>query len=304
MPRNGRRARPAQPPADPEQNAADRRSAGKSHRAAPYQPQPSSAPHRALPPADRLRQARERAGLSFEVLVLRTKISRGMLEALETMNLDRLPANTYTRGFVIAYAREVGLDPEPTAADYLAEVGRKRDALRATVTATAQPAHGHVRVVDLNRDVSGTTGLLIMLGCAAALIVYVWAAGREATPAAAITPPAVESPVEPASTASDQPSTPTDAVPAASAEGPLRLELHAERECWVSATVDGRVVLSRLLKAGDRETLEATEGVTLRVGEPGALRYTINGRDGEPLGQPGLPVTVRITPANVHEFVS
>ena len=84
----------------------------------------------------------------------------------------------------------------------------------------------------------------------------------------------------------------------------MRVELRAEGECWVSATVDGRLVVSRLLRAGEGETLEVGENVILRIGDPAALRYTINGRDGAPLGERGRPITVRITPANAHEFVS
>jgi cytoskeletal protein RodZ len=265
-----------------------------------------------LPSADRLRRARESLGLSLDELVFRTKISRGMLEAIEIMNLDRLPVDAYTRGFVLAYAHEVGLEPRSVAADYLADVARRRAALAATAPKPARPAHWRVRLLsDLNSDHSGMTGLIAMLACAAALIVYVWAAGgREPTQSAVTSSPAVESPAEPAPAAADPAKAPGDAVPATSepsgpaGTGPFRLELEARRNCWVSATVDGKPVLSRLLRRGERETLAASDSIVLRIGEPGALRYSIDGREGRPLGRSGQPVTVRMTRDTLQEFVS
>jgi hypothetical protein len=166
-----------------------------------------------------------------------------------------------------------------------------------------------VRLADLNREVSGVGGVIVMVACAVALIGYVWSvSGRHLNADRTAAQPVAPS-AEPA-VASEPAAVPPDAVPATSeplaaiGQSPLRVELRADRECWISATVDGRVVLTRLLKAGDHETLMANETVTLRVGEPGALRYSINGRPGEPLGQPGQPVTVRITPQNAHQFVS
>lgn len=310
MPRNSRKMRQAQArDTDQRRAAAERRSSrqdSEEPRIALAQPSPLTF---VSPAADRLRRARERTGLTLDVLVLRTKISRSMLEAVETMDLDRLPANTYTRGFVRAYAHEVGLDAEITGADYLVELGRKREVMASATPVAPQPApRRRVRVGDLNRDVSGLTGLIVMLGCAAALIVYVWAAGgRESTPTAVTTSPPVESLAEPAAETTAHASSTPDAVPATSdsiQQGPFRLELHADRDCWVSATVDGRQALAQLLRKGEQATLEARESVVLRIGEPGALRYSIDGRTGRPLGPAGQPVTVRMTRDTLQAFIS
>lgn len=48
----------------------------------------------------------------------RTHIARGTLEALERGEFHRLPADVYVRGFLRAYAREVGLDPAEVLAQY------------------------------------------------------------------------------------------------------------------------------------------------------------------------------------------
>src|SRR5712691_5034854 len=43
-----------------------------------------------------------------------------MLRALEDEHFDQLPGGVFNKGFVRAYARQVGLDEEESVADYLA----------------------------------------------------------------------------------------------------------------------------------------------------------------------------------------
>jgi cytoskeleton protein RodZ len=75
----------------------------------------------------------------------------------------------------------------------------------------------------------------------------------------------------------------------------MRFDLEANAECWVEAVVDGERLVYRLMRAGDRETIESGGDIVLRVGNPGALTYSLNGSRGEPLGKAGIPVTVRFT---------
>ncbi len=60
----------------------------------------------------RLRRAREARGLSVKEIATATKISVLVLEALERSDVSRLPGGLFSRAFVRAYAREVGLYPE------------------------------------------------------------------------------------------------------------------------------------------------------------------------------------------------
>ena len=59
------------------------------------------------------RQAREQAGLSAEQIGNRIKVQLYKIEALENNDFDSLPQGIYLDGIVRAYAREVGIDPEP-----------------------------------------------------------------------------------------------------------------------------------------------------------------------------------------------
>ncbi len=76
------------------------------------------------PPGDfgrRLREARERRGISLRQIANATKIGIGALEALERNDFSRLPGGIFSRAFVRSYATEVGLDPDRTLQDFIAQ---------------------------------------------------------------------------------------------------------------------------------------------------------------------------------------
>lgn len=68
-----------------------------------------------------LREARERKGLSIEVVEEKTKIAPWVITALEEGNRDRFPHPVYARGFVRSYAMLLGLD----AAELCMHFGRE-----------------------------------------------------------------------------------------------------------------------------------------------------------------------------------
>src|SRR6266852_5678023 len=68
-----------------------------------------------------LREARERRGVSLRQIANATKISVAALEALERNDISRLPGGIFGRAFVRSYAIEVGLDPEATIQEFVAQ---------------------------------------------------------------------------------------------------------------------------------------------------------------------------------------
>jgi cytoskeletal protein RodZ len=69
----------------------------------------------------RIRQAREQRGISLREIAETTKISVSVLEALERNDISRLPGGIFSRGFVRSYAVEIGVDPEQTVRDFMAQ---------------------------------------------------------------------------------------------------------------------------------------------------------------------------------------
>ena len=67
----------------------------------------------------KLREARERRGISLRQIAATTKISVPALEALERNDVSRLPGGIFSRAIVRSYALEVGLEPEETVHEFL-----------------------------------------------------------------------------------------------------------------------------------------------------------------------------------------
>jgi cytoskeleton protein RodZ len=72
-------------------------------------------------PGSTLRRARETRRLSVDDIADRTKIAPHILEAIDSDALDHVPKGVFARGYLRAYAREVGVDSETLIGDYLAE---------------------------------------------------------------------------------------------------------------------------------------------------------------------------------------
>lgn len=73
-----------------------------------------------------LRKIREARGLTVEEVSATTKIGQTHLRLIESNSYDRLPAQVYLRGYLLAYARCLRLDPGTVVSSYLeqAQVAR------------------------------------------------------------------------------------------------------------------------------------------------------------------------------------
>lgn len=94
-----------------------------------------------------LRKARERRQISLEEISRVTRVGIRYLEALEREAFDALPADVYVRGYLRAFARELGLDPEETMARYEAARPTASDApvLRLSSRAASETPAGPAR---------------------------------------------------------------------------------------------------------------------------------------------------------------
>ena len=247
-----------------------------------------------------LRRTRERQGLSIEQLSQTTKIHHATIEALESNDVDRLPANVYTRGFIRAYAREVGLDPDDTVEQYLAQFQDAPDVVMADPA--PQAAEGTSSGAAFNPRNIPTP---VLAGAVVVLLVasyFTFASRVDGLPeeqVAAAGPPPAASDV--AHAAASSPAA-TDATAAMAADA-LRIELTATGPSWVSASADRAAAANRLMQAGERQAIDARDELVLRVGDPGTLSVSINGVAAAPLGRAGQPITVTITKENFRSFL-
>jgi len=91
--------------------------------AAPASPPPEEAPPPEPPKeitGESLRRYREALGLSLDRVWERTRIRKGLIQAIEEENRSLLPAPVFLKGMLLAYARALNLAaPEAAAQQYL-----------------------------------------------------------------------------------------------------------------------------------------------------------------------------------------
>ena len=69
---------------------------------------------------ERMKRLREERGIALRDIAETTKISVSALEALERNDISRLPGGIFSRGFVRAYAEQIGADPEKAVREFIA----------------------------------------------------------------------------------------------------------------------------------------------------------------------------------------
>jgi cytoskeleton protein RodZ len=273
-----------------------------------------------------LRDAREQRGLSLDQLSHGTKISVTILQAIEHNRIDRLPDGIYLRGFLRAYAREVGLNPEDTVRRYLAQFEPFTNVIEVATPGSDQTRAGHGPVgAGIDRDAAERQaarapwrfGIVVLVISLVGSYSFV----RWWTAAPSTAPPVPRSPAGAIEIAGS--SSPAVALEAAAAgrletatagsleptqavrpEGDLlHVDIRPQGLCWLEATVDGTRIVYRLMQPGEQQTIKVRDEVVLRVGDPAALTFSINGMEGRSLGRAGEAVTVHVTRQNYREFL-
>jgi cytoskeletal protein RodZ len=260
----------------------------------------------------KLRQARERRGISLRQIAASTKISAAALEALERNDISKLPGGIFSRAFVRSYALEVGLDPDETVQEFL-ERFNQEPAPTADAAAAAVPEEERQfqeRQRKAQRAAIATALVLILL-IVGLVVAYRARAARhraeqEAAQAAAASEPAPAAAArEPAD--SGAPSAPPAAKPAEAPApvpaGQARIDIQPSADCWISLTADGKPLFARVVRAGEKQSVTIARDATIEVGDAGAFSYLINGKPGKSLGDKGQVKTLKLTPATAAQFI-
>lgn len=230
---------------------------------------------------DRLRLAREAAGLSLADVATRTRITQRHLAAIEKSDFSELPGRTYVTGFARAYARAVDL-PE-------AEIGA---AVRRELEEDAygsRPLYEAYEPTDPARlPTARLTWTLVIVTLLLASAYGVWrflsvepdealiaAQNRDADASEAPQSDAAATPATKAGTG----------TAAVAANAPVVLT--GVSEVWIGFDdAKGKTENWRTLDAGEAYQVPPAyiEQFTLRTSIPQALKVTVGGRDIGPVG--------------------
>jgi len=219
--------------------------------------------------------ARRQAGLTITQVSQQTRIRESIIRDIEQGDFAACGGDFYARGHIRSIAGVVGTDPVPLITEYDADHGPPHPLRAADVFGPSKPIKIRER-----RSPSLTmivvVVLLAIIGYASYRLVSAHS-GKSGHPAAAATVsirPSVRPSVRPKPTAKASPKvapTPSDVVINVAA-GP--------EDCWVLVTKasDGSQLYQGLVLAGTSMTWTENEAVDIRLGNPGSIVLTVDGK--------------------------
>ena len=224
---------------------------------------------------ERLRRAREAAGLTIEDVGERLRMPARVVRSLEAEDWSRLGAPVFVRGQVRSYARLLGLTTAPML-EALVDVGPVEPSRLVSRTHTPKAQWWAEQI--------GRRAVYIVLTLS--LAIPAWVATRQhlSTPATAATP--LDVPLESTAPATPPPPrtvvasmAPVAATPAAPSAG-TDIVIRARAETWLDVVgADGGTLERGLLQAGSERRFAAGKVQRLTIGNASAVALEHRGRE-------------------------
>jgi transcriptional regulator with XRE-family HTH domain len=232
-----------------------------------------------------LADARRQAGLTISDVSQQTRIRESIIRGIEQDDFSACGGDFYARGHIRSIAGVVGTDPAPLISEYDAEHGPPGPIRAADVFEPSRP----VKIRERHSPSLGmivAVVLLAIIGFGAYRLVSHHGRASSALAAPTYRPTAS---AKPTATATAHPS----ATPTAS---DVVIKLAANEDCWVLLTSnqDGSQIYMGVIPAGSSMTWTEKQAVSVRLGNPGGVVLTVNGKR----QTPGtiLPVTLSFSP--------
>ncbi len=271
---------------------------------------------------------RQKRGLSLQDISEKTRIRLEILKAIEREDWKDLPEPAYIKGFLLSYARALGLDSEKVLGLYI-KVGQSTKPLKPLTKRTR----------------SGKTFYLVILPLTIVLCVAIYVFGKDLLARSKgmvsdffswetrIERPSDSSVKEPGSPSPEKAKHPSEEVGPADSqvpkiaadeppdnirqqieairseseapaieeqpvqkaeEGDLTLKATALKRTWLRVVADGGEPMEYMLTAGMERDFYAKEGFELLIGNAGGIALEFNGEKMENLGSAGEVLRLKL----------
>jgi transcriptional regulator with XRE-family HTH domain len=233
-----------------------------------------------------LAQARDRAGMTIAQVSQQTRIREPIIAAIERGDFGSCGGDFYARGDIRSIARAVGADPAPLIEEYDATRGAAGPVTAAVVLSPVRPVRLRER-----RRVPWAAVLALAVLAGAGVVSYHVVSGLHrppvARPAARVSP-AVHRHARHVRHVSHA-TRPALAAPYAHL---VAIRLTTIENCWVEFTTPGGGYLSQsYIVGGTSTTWSFSYPVAMRLGNPGGISLTVDGKNPLPPGTDS-PITL------------
>ncbi|MGO8991265.1 MAG: helix-turn-helix domain-containing protein [bacterium] len=269
-----------------------------------------------------LKNQRESKKISLREVSKNTRVREYILKAIEEDQADLLPAATYVKGFLLAYAKYLRLDPNDVLLRY--ERGLKgepavppspqpvKSKQKASATPPSKPKQ---KISWSTKQTWVVVGVIV-----ASFVIFFFFSPYSSNPPVEPLPeksveekPAVApSPPAPATTrlpeekpVVEHKKSPTSSSPVAASTSvqekkPFSVALKAAEETWVSLQVDDQPEKEMTFKPRDGISVQAANRIRMKLGNAGGVDLALNGKPLGKFGKSGEVVTLVLTPQGVE----
>ena len=214
-----------------------------------------------------LYQERQRQQLSLEIISTETRISIGLLTAIEKGKVENLPEAIYTKGLIKKFANYLGLNGKELAESYPTDTKLKpgnSSRFRLGIPIFQfRPIHLYflyiIIVIISVQSISNTLKRAALEGAVEDL---------------PIPPPTLQTP------------------PSPKVKKPISVRVNITGDCQLKVIVDGKVAFDGVLSQETQKTWEANQNITLTASDAGQVLVTFNRQKSQRLGKLGETKTV------------
>jgi cytoskeletal protein RodZ len=239
---------------------------------------------------DALATARRQASLSIAQVSQRTCIRETIIRGIERDDYSACGGDFYARGHIRSISRAVNLDPEPLIREYDAAQGPPPAITAADVFQPSTPIKFRER-----RRPNWTAAMALALAVIVSLVAYHVIRPQHGPTSAGLSA-GNHGRAHPGAGNKRSPATSNRSQGSAGHSHAVVIRLTAAQDCWVQlTTAAGQTIFSGLVYAGTARSWVERHAVSMRIGDPGAITLTVNGKSQSP-GPPGQPVTLSFGP--------
>jgi hypothetical protein len=249
-----------------------------------------------------LKNQRESKKIYLREVAKSTRVREHILQAIEEDRHDLLPPATYVRGFLLAYARYLRLDPNDVLLRYERDLKGEpvpppypqppKPIQKGTPT---PPAKLRKRILWKSKQ----TWVVIMVLIASFILFYFFSPYSSKPPVE----PVLKKPIQEKPVIKEElPVIPPPVKETTSVleKRPFSLQFKAIEETWVSLQVDDQSKKEMTFKPGDDISFQASNQIYMVLGNAGGLEVILNGKPLEKFGKSGEVFTLIFTSQGVE----
>ncbi|MBW4560334.1 MAG: DUF4115 domain-containing protein [Mojavia pulchra JT2-VF2] len=232
--------------------------------------------------------SRQEKGLSLEEVVVMTKISKRLLQAIEEGNLNDLPEPVYIQGLIRQFADALGFNGTEFASNFPIG-GYQRvnieTAKKPIPIPQFRPLHLYVvYIVLIVSAVSGLSQLMDNYGLQANNSETKPTLDKESVPLAELTK----------LQQSSQSKTAVNALNTTQDVQPVQIGVTLKASSWIRVVADGKTEFEGTLPQGTHRTWKAQEQLTVKTDNAGGVLMSVNQQEAKQMGELGKVEEVKI----------